>query len=41
MPLHDAPPVERGPVWLEGNTTERVRAFVRVVADVAEELSAV
>ncbi|MFF3848569.1 LysR family transcriptional regulator [Streptomyces sp. NPDC002328] len=35
VPIHDAPPIERGPVWLEGNTTERVRAFVRAAADVA------
>ncbi|MDX2758020.1 hemerythrin domain-containing protein [Streptomyces europaeiscabiei] len=36
VPLHDAQPIERGPVWLEGNTTERVRDFVRAAADVAE-----
>lgn len=36
VPIHDAPPIERGPVWLEGNTTERVRAFVRAAADVAQ-----
>ncbi|MFJ9445599.1 LysR family transcriptional regulator [Kitasatospora sp. NPDC101235] len=36
VPIHDAPPIERGPVWLEGNTTARVRAFVRAAADVAE-----
>ncbi|MFE9856584.1 LysR family transcriptional regulator [Streptomyces sp. NPDC005780] len=36
VPLRDARPIERGPVWLEGNTTERVRAFVRAAADVVE-----
>ncbi|MGW1722643.1 LysR family transcriptional regulator [Streptomyces sp. NPDC002306] len=39
VPLHDARPIERGPVWLEGNTTERVREFVRATTDVAGELS--
>ncbi|MFE6869941.1 LysR family transcriptional regulator [Kitasatospora sp. NPDC057692] len=33
VPIVDAPPIERGPVWVEGNTTERVRAFVRAAAD--------
>ncbi|MER6159631.1 LysR family transcriptional regulator [Streptomyces sp. NPDC001868] len=37
VPLRDAQPIERGPVWLEGNTTERVREFVRATADVANE----
>ncbi|WP_316522108.1 LysR substrate-binding domain-containing protein [Kitasatospora brasiliensis] len=37
VPIHDAPPIERGPVWLESNTTARVRAFVRAAADVVEE----
>ncbi|MFF4588496.1 LysR family transcriptional regulator [Streptomyces sp. NPDC001388] len=36
VPLHDAPLIERGPVWREGNTTQRVRAFVRAAADAAE-----
>ncbi|MCI3274673.1 LysR substrate-binding domain-containing protein [Streptomyces cylindrosporus] len=40
VPLHDAPFFERGPVWLEGNTTERVREFVRATADVADTLPA-
>ncbi|MFC8517557.1 LysR substrate-binding domain-containing protein [Streptomyces sp. NPDC057257] len=40
VPLHDAPFIERGPVWLEGNTTERVREFVRATADVADTLPA-
>ncbi|WP_338692850.1 LysR family transcriptional regulator [Streptomyces sp. Q6] len=35
VPLRDARPIERGPVWLEGNTTERVREFVRAAADSA------
>ncbi|MBQ0896967.1 LysR family transcriptional regulator [Micromonospora sp. U56] len=33
VPIHDAPPIRRGPVWLETNTTERVREFVRAAAD--------
>ncbi|MFF1793385.1 LysR family transcriptional regulator [Kitasatospora sp. NPDC058263] len=33
VPIHDAPPIERGLVWLESNTTERVRAFVRAATD--------
>ncbi|MFD9689048.1 LysR family transcriptional regulator [Kitasatospora sp. NPDC059088] len=40
VPIHDAPPIERGPVWLPGNTTERVRAFVRAAAEVAEMAAA-
>ncbi|MEU8913417.1 LysR family transcriptional regulator [Streptomyces nigrescens] len=36
VPLHDAKPIERGLVWSEGNTTERVREFVRAAADLAE-----
>ncbi|MFJ8110175.1 LysR substrate-binding domain-containing protein [Streptomyces sp. NPDC096132] len=36
VPLHDAQLIERGPVWREGNTTQRVREFVRATADVAE-----
>ncbi|MEV7772924.1 LysR family transcriptional regulator [Kitasatospora sp. NPDC086791] len=35
VPIHDAPPIERGPVWREGNTTGRVLAFVRAAADAA------
>jgi DNA-binding transcriptional LysR family regulator len=35
VPLHDAPPIERGPVWREGNDTESVRAFVRAAGDIA------
>lgn len=35
VPIHDAPPIERGPVWLEGNTTARVREFVRAAVDAA------
>ncbi|MEU8782798.1 LysR family transcriptional regulator [Streptomyces sp. NPDC048637] len=33
--LHDAQPIERGLVWSAGNTTERVRAFVRAATDAA------
>ncbi|MEU8297660.1 LysR family transcriptional regulator [Micromonospora sp. NPDC048909] len=33
VPIRDAPPIRRGPVWLETNTTARVRAFVRAAAD--------
>ncbi|MFJ8431722.1 LysR family transcriptional regulator [Kitasatospora sp. NPDC094019] len=33
VPIEDAPPIERGPVWREGNTTERVREFVRAAGD--------
>ncbi|GAB3188828.1 DNA-binding transcriptional LysR family regulator [Micromonospora palomenae] len=33
VPIHDAPPIRRGPVWLETNTTERVREFVRAAAE--------
>ncbi|MFC8127167.1 LysR family transcriptional regulator [Streptomyces sp. NPDC057302] len=38
VPLHDAQPIERGPVWLEGNTTEHVGEFVRAAADIAKKL---
>ncbi|MBV1948205.1 LysR family transcriptional regulator [Streptomyces sp. BV129] len=37
VPLHDAPPIRRGPVWRAGNTTTRVREFVRAAADVARD----
>lgn len=33
VPIHDAPPIRRGPVWLEANTTARVLAFVRAAED--------
>ncbi|GLX02768.1 LysR substrate-binding domain-containing protein [Microtetraspora sp. NBRC 16547] len=33
VPIRDAPPIERGLVWLETNTTERVREFVRAATD--------
>ncbi|MFJ5540425.1 LysR family transcriptional regulator [Micromonospora chalcea] len=33
VPIHDAPPIRRGPVWPAGNTTSRVREFVRAAAD--------
>jgi DNA-binding transcriptional LysR family regulator len=35
VPLHDAQPIERGLVWMESNTTERLRAFVRAATDAA------
>ncbi|MFD5462064.1 LysR family transcriptional regulator [Kitasatospora sp. NPDC127059] len=37
VPIHDAPPIRRGPVWLPANTTERVREFIRAAAEVAAE----
>ncbi|MFF2749884.1 LysR family transcriptional regulator [Kitasatospora sp. NPDC058048] len=37
VPIHDAPPIQRGPVWLESNTTARVRAFVRAATDAVAE----
>ena len=36
--LHDAPPIERGLVWSEANTTERIRAFVRAATEATEPL---
>ncbi|MEV6369827.1 LysR family transcriptional regulator [Micromonospora musae] len=36
VPIHDAPPIRRGPVWVESNTTARVREFVRAAADSVE-----
>ncbi|MGW6487723.1 LysR family transcriptional regulator [Streptomyces sp. NPDC055056] len=33
VPLLDAPPIERGLIWSEANTTERLRAFVRAATD--------
>ncbi|MFD6637149.1 LysR substrate-binding domain-containing protein [Micromonospora chalcea] len=33
VPIHDAPPISRGPVWPAANTTSRVREFVRAAAD--------
>ncbi|MDP9847046.1 LysR family transcriptional regulator [Streptosporangium lutulentum] len=33
VPIHDAPPVERGLVWLETNTTARIHEFVRAATD--------
>ncbi|MFD6264886.1 LysR substrate-binding domain-containing protein [Micromonospora chalcea] len=33
VPIHDAPPICRGPVWPAANTTSRVREFVRAAAD--------
>lgn len=37
VPIHDAPPIERGLVWAESNTTERVREFVRAATEAAAE----
>ncbi|WP_233601090.1 MULTISPECIES: hypothetical protein [Micromonospora] len=36
VPIDDAPPILRGPVWLASNTTARVREFVRAAADAAD-----
>ncbi|WP_431727776.1 LysR family transcriptional regulator [Verrucosispora sp. TAA-831] len=33
VPIADAPPILRGLVWLESNTTARVREFVRAAED--------
>ncbi|GAA4609891.1 DNA-binding transcriptional LysR family regulator [Actinoplanes octamycinicus] len=33
VPISDAPPIQRGPVWLESNTTARVQAFVEAAAE--------
>ncbi|MFU8872406.1 LysR family transcriptional regulator [Micromonospora sp. SL4-19] len=33
VPIRDAPPIRRGPVWREANTTARVREFVRAAVD--------
>ncbi|MEV6812216.1 LysR family transcriptional regulator [Micromonospora sp. NPDC051296] len=33
VPIRDAPPIRRGLVWREDNTTARVRAFVRAASD--------
>ncbi|WP_018547532.1 LysR family transcriptional regulator [Streptomyces sp. LaPpAH-108] len=33
VPLRDAPPIQRGPVWRTDNTTARVREFVRAAVD--------
>jgi DNA-binding transcriptional LysR family regulator len=33
VPIHDAPPIRRGLVWREDNTTARVREFVRAASD--------
>lgn len=34
VPIHDAPPIERGLIWRRGNTTARVREFARAAAEV-------
>jgi DNA-binding transcriptional LysR family regulator len=39
VPIHDAAPIRRGPVWLASNTNTRVREFVRAGADAATEPS--
>ncbi|MEV0154349.1 LysR family transcriptional regulator [Micromonospora sp. NPDC050686] len=33
VPIHDAPPILRGPVWSPGNGTARVREFVRAAVE--------
>ncbi|MFD2764020.1 LysR family transcriptional regulator [Micromonospora eburnea] len=33
VPIRDAPPIRRGPVWLASNSTARVREFVRAAVD--------
>ncbi|MGN9776414.1 LysR family transcriptional regulator [Micromonospora sp. H33] len=33
VPIHGAPPIRRGLVWRESNTTARVREFVRAASD--------
>ncbi|SCL65566.1 DNA-binding transcriptional regulator, LysR family [Micromonospora citrea] len=33
VPIHDAPPIHRGLVWRESNTTARIREFVRAATD--------
>lgn len=33
VPIRDAPPIERGPVWRTANATARVLEFVRAAAD--------
>ncbi|MFC0554830.1 LysR family transcriptional regulator [Planotetraspora thailandica] len=40
VPIHDAPPIERGLVWLETNTTARVREFVRAATDAGRQAPA-
>ncbi|MFG2434721.1 LysR family transcriptional regulator [Streptomyces sp. NPDC048508] len=39
VPLLDAPPIERGLIWSEANTTERLRAFVRAASDATSSVS--
>ncbi|WP_335972459.1 LysR family transcriptional regulator [Streptomyces sp. CA2R106] len=39
VPITDAPPILRGPVWAESRTTARVRAFVRAAVDAAPHSS--
>ncbi|MGD1222195.1 LysR family transcriptional regulator [Streptomyces krungchingensis] len=38
VPLHDARPIERGPVWRSGNTATHIGEFVRAVADTAKRV---
>ncbi|MFC4909739.1 LysR family transcriptional regulator [Actinomadura gamaensis] len=33
VPIHDAPPIAWGPVWLTANSSERIREFVRAAKD--------
>ncbi|MEW2129290.1 LysR substrate-binding domain-containing protein [Streptomyces sp. NPDC005435] len=37
VPLHDAPPIRRGPIWRPDNTSARVREFVRATVDAGRE----
>ncbi|MGR6316466.1 hypothetical protein Q2K19_10725 [Micromonospora soli] len=39
VPIRDAPPILRGPVWLASNTTARVREFVRATVDASDPVS--
>ncbi len=37
VPIRDAPPIRRGLVWREDNTTARVRAFVQAASDANQQ----
>ena len=37
VPIRDAPPIRRGLVWREDNTTARVRAFVQAASDAEKQ----
>ena len=38
VPLLDAPPIERGLIWSEANTTERLRAFARAATEASDSV---